>query len=190
MNPEIRLRKRWLVYGFGLFILTLIQLKGSLRPTWTLPDFLLLLPLLAGLWTPGHDSFILGLATGFIRDYAAGRGYGTGMLLGMFLGLWASYLAREGWRAYAIRGGILVMAASLIQEGVLSFLSGLLPLSDLPVSLGQTLLLALGGLPVKLAANMAGALVMTALLALLFRDWKKGAGPLDFASSLKETDHA
>lgn len=190
MNHEIRLQRRWLVYGLGLLLLTLIQLRGSLQTTWVLPDFLLLLPLLAGLWTPGHDSFILGLATGFVRDYAAGRGYGTGMLLGMFLGLWASYLAREGWRAYALRGGILVIAASVIQEGVLSFLTWLLPLGELPVPLGQALLLALGRLPVKLAANLIGALVMTALLALLFRDWKKAAGSLDFASSLKEADHA
>ena len=190
MRPEASLKKRLIVYGTGLFILALVQLEGSLHPAWPLPDFLLLLPLLAGLWTPGHDSFILGLAAGFLRDYAAGRGYGAGMLLGMLLGLLASYLAHQSWRAYAIRGGLLVLASGLIQEGVLSMLAWLLPLGDQPLALGSLLLQALDRLPVRTAANLLGALLMTGILALVFRDWKKADKTQSISPGLKGADHA
>lgn len=189
MRPDASLKKRLIIYGTGLFVLALVQLEGSLHPAWPLPDFLLLLPLMAGLWTPGHDSFILGLAAGFLRDYAAGRGYGAGMLLGMLLGLLASYLAREAWRAYAIRGGLLVLVAGLVQELILSLLVWLLPLGDQPLSLGSLLLQVMDGLPVKTAANLAGALLLTGIFSLVFRDWKKADKSQSVTSGLKGADH-
>ena len=190
MRPDTPLKRRLIIYGAGLLILALVQLEGSLHPAWPMPDFLLLLPLLAGLWTPGHDSFILGLAAGFLRDYAAGRGYGAGMLLGMLLGLLASYLAHQAWRAYAIRGGLLVLAAGLVQDLILSLLAWLLPLGDQPLPLVPLLLQSLGRLPVKTAANLAGALLMTGILALAFRDWKKADKSQSMTPGLKGADHA
>lgn len=189
MNPEATLRRRLLVYGPLILLLGLVQLQLSLWPASFGPDFLLLLPLLAGLWTPGYDSFILGLLAGFLKDYAAGRGYGAGMLLTMALGLMASYLGREGWRAYLLRAGALVLGASFIQEEVLSFLAWLVPLTDRHESLGRSLLLSLGRLPSIFLANLLGTLFMTLLLALLFSPWKKTRGGEETAFS-QEVHHA
>ncbi|HZK41434.1 MAG TPA: hypothetical protein VFD14_00540, partial [Clostridia bacterium] len=98
--------------------------------------------------------------------------------------------AHEAWRSYAIRGGLLVLAAGLAQEGVLSILAWLLPLGDQPLSLGRLLLQALDRLPVKMAADLAGALLMTGILALVFRDWRKAGKAQSMTPGLKGADHA
>ncbi len=173
MNPEVSLGRRIAVYAPGLLIFALAELQLSLNPAFPSPAFLLIFPLLAGLWTPGYDGFVLGLVAGFISDYAAGRGYGPGMLLLMAFGLCGSYLAREGWRQYAVRGGILLVAASLAQALIYSLLAWMIPLRPLEGSLPGLLKLSLSSLPAQVLSTGLGALLVTGYLFLAFRDWKQ-----------------
>ena len=172
MKPEATLGRRIAVYAPGLLLFALVQLYLTLNPALPPPAFLLIFPLLAGLWTPGNDAFILGLLAGFITDYAAGRGYGPGMLLLMAFGLCGSYLAREGWRPYALRGGILLVAASLVQAVVFSMVAYMVPLGPLEGSLPALLEQSFSRLPAQILSNALAALLVTGYFWLAFRDWK------------------
>lgn len=168
MNREISLQRRMIVYGIGLLLLAQIQLRLSLDAAIPYPDLLLLLPLLAALWTPGYDGFILGLLAGFIRDYAAGRGYGLGMIVGMIFGLCASALARDGWRQYGIRGGLLAVVATAVNEWTMSLFAWLTPLNNQRASLGAAMKVSFANMPGRLLSNFVGALLLTGCLALAF----------------------
>ncbi len=168
MNPDATILRRMAVYLPGLFLAACIQTLPGSSNALISPDFLFLFPMLAGLWTNGYDGFATGLAAGFLRDYMAGRGYGVGMLAGMFVGLIAGWVAGEGWRQYAIRGSILVIVLTWLDEMTMSLLTWLLPMGDMTTSLGTIWKIALSHSPAKLLSNVVGALVLTGCFSLAF----------------------
>jgi rod shape-determining protein MreD len=168
MNREMTLQRRLAVYGPGLIFFSLLELHLSVKSPLPAPDFLLLFPALAALWTPGYDGFVLGLTAGFIRDFAAGRGYGSGMLAGMILGLLGNRLARDGWKNYLIWGGLLVLGGTIIHDGVMTLFGWLIPLSQGSTVLSIMLKTYFLRLPGQLLANLAGALILSAYLFLAF----------------------
>ncbi|NLA95898.1 MAG: hypothetical protein GX838_03540 [Clostridiaceae bacterium] len=179
MNREANLGRRLAVYGSGFIFLALLQLMLSLDSSYPTPDFLLLFPLLAALWTPGYDSFILGLAAGFIRDYAAGRGYGPGMLLGMVLCLCGNALARVGWKNYAVRGSLLIAGATVVQALTMAVFAWLVPLDQSSSTFSTAIRIALSQVPLQLLANVGGALLVSGYFWLCFfhkADRRGGAG--------------
>ncbi|HZK29317.1 MAG TPA: hypothetical protein VFD19_03770, partial [Clostridia bacterium] len=161
------------MYGIGLLLLAQIQFRWSLGTKIPLLDFLFLLPLLAALWTPGYDGFAVGLVAGFLRDYAAGRGYGLGMIVGMTLGLLGSALAREGWKSYVTRGGLLIVFATIVNEWMMSFLGWLIPPGNRAASLGTTMKMSFINMPERLLVNSVCALLLTGYLRLAFFENKK-----------------
>ncbi len=182
MSLETGLRRRLLVYGPALLLLTLLQFQLSVSAAFAVPDFLFLLPLLAAMWTPGYDGFVLGLAAGFIRDFAAGRGYGPGMLLGMVLALCGQAAAGRGWKQYLSRLGILLFLSTVFHDGLLTLLAWFMPLGIQTGSLALALKLFIYGLPTRLLANLAGAALLSGLFALAFYSRKKddGSPAIDF----------
>ena len=64
MNRDATIWRRLAVYLPGLLFAAFLQIA---RLDWSLfrPDFLILFPLIAGLWTGGYDGFAFGLAAGF-----------------------------------------------------------------------------------------------------------------------------
>jgi hypothetical protein len=188
MNLDLPLRRRLLVYVPAFLALVLLQLKLSLDGYRPQADFLMLLPLLAALWTPGYDPLVLGLAAGFIRDYAAGRGYGLGMLAGMALALIGNRMARDGWRMYAIRGSILVVGATLVHSWLLSFLAYLIPLEEGRANFVQVMRVWASHLPLSLVLNLAASLAITAYLTLTL-PWRTAAFSSSSAGPVKEVAH-
>ena len=189
MNRELPLKRRVPVYAAGLLFVALFQLSFSVYGFYLQPDFLFLMPLLAAMWTPGYDGFVLGLVAGFLRDYAAGRGYGPGMLLGLLLGLLGHTIARDGWRQYAIRGSIAVVLSSVVSDIVLSFLAWALPFLPQETSLSQVFRVTWGRLPRQLLSNLVGALILTGYFALAFREWKRKSKKSREARTAIEAQH-
>lgn len=189
MNREITLGRRLAVYGPAFILLALVQLMTSLNRRYPVPDFLLVFPLLAALWTPGYDSFILGLAAGFICDYAAGRGYGPGMLAAMILCLCGNALAREGWKNYAIRGSLLVAGATLVHTLVMALFAWLIPPGPIDTSFIMVIRVSLSSIPLKLMANLAGALLVTAFFWLAFFQRRAGKDGAELTARVKEAAH-
>jgi len=189
MNREARLGRRLAVYGPGFVFLALLQLMLSLYSGFPTPDFLLLFPLLAALWTPGYDGFILGLAAGFIRDYAAGRGYGLGMLVVMILCLCGNALARDGWKNYAFRASLLVVGATVVHALTMAVFAWLVPLDQIFSTFGATIRIALARLPLRLLANVGGALLVSGYFWLCFLQRKPGEAGPDLTVRAKEVTH-
>lgn len=188
MNPDATIWRRIAVYLPGVFLAAFIQSLPCFSRTLIAPDFLFLLPLMAGLWTGGYDGFATGLAAGFFRDYMAGRGYGAGMLAGMFVGLIAGRIAGEGWRLYALRGGILVLAITWLDEMIMSFLTWLFPMGDIRDSLGLVWKISLSHTPAKLLSNVVGAILLTGYLSLAFYRRKSKRGKADRLGDMKGGD--
>lgn len=168
MNLDATIWRRIAVYLPGLFLAAFIQTLSSLSRALISPDLLFLFPLFAGLWTGGYDGFVTGMVAGFLRDYMAGRGYGVGMLAGMFIGLIAGLVASEGWQQYALRGSILVVVTTWLDEMIMSFLRWLLPMGDFRAPLGLIWKSALSHSPAKLLSNIIGAMVLTGYLSIAF----------------------
>ncbi|HPX93866.1 MAG TPA: hypothetical protein PK646_06570 [Bacillota bacterium] len=189
MNREVNLGRRLAVYVPAFIILSLLQLRMSLDTALPFPDFLLIFPLLVALWTPGYDSFFLGLAAGFIRDYAAGRGYGPGMLAAMILSLCANALAGNGWKNFAVRGGLLLPGATMVHELTMAVYAWLIPLDQNLPSFGTAIKVSFSQLPLKLAANMAGALAVTGFFSLAFYERRAGKEAEGLTGIVREVDH-
>ncbi|HHX20075.1 MAG TPA: hypothetical protein GX728_06555 [Clostridiaceae bacterium] len=168
MNRDATIWRRLAVYLPGLLFAAFLQTLPGSTGRLVSPDFLILFPLIAGLWTGGYDGFAFGLAAGFLRDYMAGRGYGVGMLAGMFVGLIAGRLAAEGWQRYALRGGILVLVTTFIYDMTMSFFVWLIPMGDVRTPLGPLWRVALSHFPAKLLSNIIGALALTCYFWLAF----------------------
>ncbi|HNZ63959.1 MAG TPA: hypothetical protein PKH23_06500 [Bacillota bacterium] len=173
MRREETVWRRLAVYLPGLIAAALLQAVPRSSALIPVPDLLFLFPMMAGLWTTGYDGFAVGLAAGFLRDYMAGRGYGVGMLIGMFTGLLAGLAAREGWRQYAIRGGMLIAAVTLFYEILMSLFAWLWPLNGVRSSLGLYIRLTLSRYPSRLLSNLFGALLLTGFFVLAFKHRKK-----------------
>lgn len=189
MSREVNPGRRLAVYGLCFIFLAFLQLMLSLDRRYPTPDFLLVFPLLAALWTPGYDSFILGLAAGFICDYAAGIGYGPGMLVAMILSLSGNALARHGWKNYVVRGSLLVAGATVVHTLIMAVFAWLTPLGQIDSSFVTAIRAALIPLPLKLLANLGGALLITAYFWLAFFKRQAGRGEADLAVKVKEVAH-
>lgn len=189
MNLELGARRRILAYGAGFIVLSLVQLTMTVGDYYLLPDFLFLIPLLAAMWTPGYDGFALGLAAGFLRDYAAGRGYGPGMLVGLLLGLLGNAVARSGWRQYAIRGSVLVVLSTVFHELFLSLFSWILPFLPTETRFLQVLRVSFSRMPRLLLSNMVGALILTGYFTLCLHDWKSKLKKQKQTPTLSEAQH-
>ncbi len=189
MNREASLGRRLAVYGPAFIFLALLQLMLSLERAFPTPDFLLLFPLLAALWTPGYDGFILGLAAGFIRDYAAGRGYGLGMLVVMILCLCGNALARDGWKNYAIRASLLVAGATVVHTLTLAVFAWLVPLDQIISTFGTVIRIAFASIPLQLLVNVGGALLISGYFWLGFLKRQTGEGGPDLTVRAKEVTH-
>lgn len=185
MSREATVKRRVLTYVLMLLFLSATELIPGRHYTFFHPDFLLVLPIVTGLWISGYDGMVMGLFCGFVLDFTAGRGYGAGTLFLMMVGLLASRISPEGIRSLLLTIPVMTVAFTLIQAILFAFLSWLIPLASYERSLSQTMRAALRRLPSSLVSNLAAAVIVAMLFYLGFYRRKKkdgsDAGTLSFA---------
>lgn len=151
-----------------LAALTQSLLSLLIHDAHLIPDFLLMLPLLSGIWHGRRYGFRIGLAAGFFRDFLAGRLLGPGMLIGMYLGLAASSLNHDDRRFRSLFTVLAVPLATMLHTALMTLLTILWPVEpSMPVDLARIWSRALNQLPMRLLVNAAAAVFVLALFFLL-----------------------
>jgi cell shape-determining protein MreD len=155
------------VYVFGFGLLESLLSNVVARPLFV-PDFLLMLPLVIGIWYGRRYGFWLGLVSGFFRDFLAGRALGFGMLIGMYFGLSGGLIT--GLPRYL--KWIWTCASTLIAT-ILYLSSGALidflfpPLVDMSPPFVTVLAQLLRRLPLEWLSNAVATLFVLLVLFLL-----------------------
>ncbi|MGI6157555.1 MAG: rod shape-determining protein MreD [Saccharofermentanales bacterium] len=159
MRPDASVRRRVSVFGIGLLLGALLQLHAASAGWRWVPDFLLLYPLLVGLWSPGHDAYVVAMFAGFIRDFAAGRGYGLAMLIALLLAMLGHAFATDRWRPWLARMMCLVLAITPVHRFLMGLFSLILPPRPVVSSFRGAMAWGFSGFGRALAANIVAALL-------------------------------
>ncbi|MGI6617051.1 MAG: rod shape-determining protein MreD [Saccharofermentanales bacterium] len=168
MSREATLKRRVLVYVLMFLFFFATELIPGRHYAFFHPDFLLVLPIVTGLWISGYDGMVIGLLCGFILDFTAGRGYGAGSLFLMMVGLFASRIAPIGTRLLLLAIPAMTIAVTLVQTFLFGFLSWLIPLASYDRSLSQSMRMAIRRLPSSLLSNLAAAIIVAFLFFIGF----------------------
>lgn len=169
-----------------LFLVSLTQslLSHFIHKPHLIPDLLLMLPVLGGLWFGHRYGFWIGLSAGLFRDFLAGRLLGPGLLLGMYVGLAASLLGHEDRRFRLLFSALAVPVATLLHTGVMTLVSIAWPLAPAtapPASL--VLSRAVSQLPSRIGVNFPAALFVLVLFYLIPLTKRRRRRSLGFESS-------
>ncbi len=170
MTPRAAFWRRILVYALYIAVCSLLQvtLPDSAALLGASPDLTLVLAVLCGYMFGTGDGLVIGLAAGFMRDLLAGRTLGLGMLLLMYAGIASSVLLHRFFRRNILFGLVLVAFFTAAYAAVLVLLTYLVPpLPDVIYPIGELLGRARQALPGQVLANLAAALPLIFLLALL-----------------------
>lgn len=163
-------RRVVIVSIFYLFLLAILQSMFSLlifRPAYV-PDLLLMLPVMAGIWFGRRYAFWLGLAAGFFRDFLAGRLLGPGLLILMYVGLAASLLHHHDRRYRLLFSALAAPLSSVIFATLMTLLQIVAPYPDQPpVNASEIVARSLQQLPLTLLINMGAALFVLGLFYLV-----------------------
>ncbi|MCK9251283.1 MAG: hypothetical protein GX821_10385, partial [Clostridiaceae bacterium] len=179
MTPRAAFWRRILVYALYIAVCSLLQvtLPDSAALLGASPDLTLVLAVLCGYMFGTGDGLVIGLAAGFMRDLLAGRTLGLGMLLLMYAGIASSVLLHRFFRRNILFGLVLVAFFTAAYAAVLVLLTYLVPpLPDVVYPIGELLERARQALPGQVLANLAAALPLIFLLALLGPYRRSGRG--------------
>lgn len=112
-----------LVYILAIIIGTSLQFDGRFLGSLGLQaDFLLVFPLLTGMGYGPRDGLIIGLVSGFFRDYLAGRYFGWGMFCTFLLGWGSGYLPVVRGKLRLAFYALMVIVATAIFQFIGAFL--------------------------------------------------------------------
>lgn len=162
---HIHLVRRIVVYLVVAILCSVIQVWPGFHFSFPMPDFLLMLPLVAGMTFGEKDGLYLGLATGFLREFLGSHMIGPGMLGGMFIGLIAGRLRAPGTKKNLLRFILLPLAVAIIHRPLMAALETVAPPGDRPAhNVFQALTHALTRVPY----DMLGAMIAVAIIRLLF----------------------
>lgn len=171
-----------IVYTLYTGVLSLLQvtLPDSVAIWGRKPDLTLVLAVLAGYMFGSADGFVIGLATGLMRDLLAGRALGLGMLILMYFGLAASVLLRKVFKRNIVFGLVQIALFTVVYECIIVFITFLVPaLADLPYSLPFLLSRLPQILPGQVLVNLCAGVPLIFLLAWLgpYKRSKHGDDP-------------
>ena len=169
-----------------LVLASLLQslLSHLIYTPYRIPDLLLMLPVLGGIWFGRHYGFRVGLAAGFFRDFLAGRLLGPGMLIGMYIGLAASLLNHADRRFRFLFSAVAVPAATVFHTAVMTVLTVLWPMSQsIPHDPQAIWSRALSQLPMRLLVNAAAGAFVLALFFLLPLKKRKKQSDLSYGKA-------
>lgn len=174
ISRPVSIWRRVLLYAILFFVLYNIQLYPAFWLNVPAPDFLLLLPVVVGLARGGTEGFVIGLISGFLRDYAVGRLYGLGMLEGMILGLIAGMFFINNRELFWKRLLLLGLAVTLVHEFAMTSLAFFFPLDrELSLSFPAMLKNSASNLAFTLVVNLIAAVLILCFLWLGFYQRKK-----------------
>lgn len=163
-------RRVLIVSTVYLMLLALTQSVVSqfVHLPYHVPDYLLFLPVLAGIWYGQRYAFWIGLAAGLFRDVLAGRILGMGSLIGMFIGLLAAALNHDDRRFRWLFTLLSVPVVTILHTALMTALKFILPVVPLPESACETLFwLTIEKLPYAILVNIAAAVFVLLLFFLL-----------------------
>lgn len=153
-----------------LFLLAILQSVLSLlifRPAYV-PDLLLMLPLIAGIWHGRRYGFWMGLTAGFFRDFLAGRLLGPGILIGMYIGLAASLLHHEDRRFRLLFTAVSAPILTVMFSLLMTLLQIVTPYPDQPPIEPRLIVLrSVNQLPWQLLINVGAAFFVLSLFYLI-----------------------
>ncbi len=166
-----------LVYALAVILAAAFQFNSQIIPNLMRPDYLLVLPLLAGLGYGPRDGLILGLVCGFFRDYMAGRYFGLAMLFTFLLSWGAGFLPIVRSKARFILYAVLITSVTVLLQFMQAFMSFFAQRSlDGSLPLGWFLLRTSETLPLQILMNIL-ALAIILLLKLILPPYPRPSKP-------------
>ncbi|MEA4888208.1 MAG: rod shape-determining protein MreD [Clostridiaceae bacterium] len=169
MRNRVAVRKI-IVYAVYVMILGLLQV--TLPDNWMFqgcrPDLTLILAVLCGYMFGSSDGFVIGLASGLMRDLLAGRSLGLGMLLLMYIALLSSVLFRQFFRRNILLGLAQIEIMTVLYAFLMTMITFMIPLlPDVTHSWLDLAKPALLALPAQMIANLLAGIPLIFLLAFL-----------------------